>query len=104
MVNTIDSSRSRMKVTQFTCGLVVFVMAHVAYTFVFYRARVLTHSSIASSDFLLFGLPAIFAFTGYYFLLRARAVRMIPPSVAALLLTFVSFSLSLLLPFNVYGT
>jgi len=79
-------------------------MAHAAYTFVLYRARVLTHSAVASSDFLLFALPAIVAFAGYYFLLRARAVRTVPPWVAAFLLTLLSFSLSLLLPFNVYGT
>jgi hypothetical protein len=42
-------------------------MAHAAYTFIFYLARALTHSAIASSDFLLFVLPAIVVFSGYFF-------------------------------------
>lgn len=97
-------SASRIGFLQFIGGLAAIVAAHAAYTFVFYRARVLTHSTVASSDLLVFALPAIFAFTGYFFLLRAREVRRIPPWVGASLLTVVSFSLSLLLPFNTYGT
>jgi hypothetical protein len=104
MVSTIDSSPPRISIVSLICGVVALAMAHAAYTFVLYRARVLTHSAVASSDFLLFALPAIVAFAGYYFLLRARAVRTVPPWVAAFLLTLLSFSLSLLLPFNVYGT
>jgi hypothetical protein len=52
----------------------------------------------------LFALPAIVVFSGYFFLLRARAIRIIPPWVAAFLLTLLSFWLSFLLPFNIYGT
>jgi hypothetical protein len=104
MVSTINSSPSRISVVALICGLVGVAMAHAAYTFVLYRARVVTHSAIASSDFLLFALPAIVVFCGYFFLLRARGLRIIPPSVAAFLLTVLSFWLSFLLPFNTYGT
>jgi hypothetical protein len=104
MVSTIGSSPRRISVVPLICGLVALAMAHAAYTFVLYRARALTHSAIGSSDFLLFALPAIVVFSGYFFLLRARAVRIIPPWVGAFLLTVLSFWLSLLLPFNTYGT
>jgi hypothetical protein len=103
MVSTVNSS-PRMSALHLVCGLVGIAMAHVGYTFVLYRARVLTHSGIASSDFFLFVLPALLAFSGYFLLLRARAIRVIPPWVAAFLLTLLSFSLSLLLPFSIYGT
>jgi hypothetical protein len=104
MVSTTDSSVARIGVLPLICGLVALVLAHAAYTFVLYRARDLTHSAIASSDFLLFALPAIVVFIGCFFLLRARAVRIIPPWVGAFLLTALSCWLSVLLPFNIYGT
>jgi hypothetical protein len=53
---------------------------------------------------VVFLLPAVVAFAGYYFLLQARVERTIPPWVLAFLFTLLSFSLSLLLPFDVYGT
>lgn len=104
MVSTTDSSRSRITAVQLICGLVALVVAHAAYTFLFYRARVLTHSAIASSDVLLFALPAIVVFARCFFLLRARAVHIIPAWVAAFLLTLLSIWLSVLIPFNTYGT
>jgi hypothetical protein len=104
MVSTINSSPRRISVVPLVCSLVALAMGHAAYTFVLYRARSLTHSAVASSDFLLFALPAIVVFTGYFFLLRARAVRIIPPWVGAFLLTVLSIWLSLLIPFNTYGT
>jgi len=103
MTSTIDSS-PRMSALQLVCSLVAVAAVHVAYTFVFYRARVVSHSAVASSDFLLFALAVIVAFVGYFFLLRARAARMIPPWVGAFLLTVLSFCLSLLLAFNTFGT
>lgn len=104
MVSTVDSSRSRVGVVRVICGLLALVVAHAAYAFFLYRARVLTHSAIASSDFLLFALPAMVVFSENFFLLRAGAVRIIPLWVAAFLLTLLSLWLSLLLPFNTYGT
>jgi hypothetical protein len=59
---------------------------------------------VASFDLLLFALPVIVAFAGYFFLLRARPARVIPPWVGAFLLTVLSFCLSLLLAFNTFGT
>ena len=104
MVSMVDSSLSRISAAKLTCALISVALAHVAYTFFLYRARVLTHSSAASSDFVLFALPALLAFTAYLFLVRARAIRKIPPWVAAFLLTFLSLCLSLYLAFNTYGT
>jgi hypothetical protein len=103
MVGTIDSS-PRMSALQLVCGLVAVAAVHVAYTFVLYRARLVSHWAVASSDLLVFALPVIVAFVGYFFLLRVCAVRIIPPWIAAFLLTLLSFWLSLLLAFNTYGT
>ena len=104
MVSILNSSLSRMSVRKLTCALIAIAIGHLAYTLLLYRVRVLTHSPIASSDFILFGLPAILAFTGYWLLLRGRQIRMIPPWMTACLLVFVSFWLSLFLAFNIYGT
>jgi drug/metabolite transporter (DMT)-like permease len=102
MVSTIQSP-SRVSGLQLVCGLVAVAAAHVACTFVLYRALVVSDSAVDSSDLLLYALPVIFTFLAYFFLLRARAARMIPPWVGAFLLTFVSFCLSLLLAFNTFG-
>jgi hypothetical protein len=104
MVSMLDSSVPRISVAKLTCALMAVAVAHMAYTFFLYRARVLTHSSTASSDFVLFALPAILAFIGYLFLLRARAIRKIRAWVAAFFLTVFSFWFSLYLAFNTYGT
>jgi hypothetical protein len=104
MESVTDSPLSRIRVVTFVCGLIAVLLSHAAYTLVVYRARALTHSVFASSDLLLFLLPAVLAFCGYFFLLRARAVRIIPAWIAALLLTLLSIWLSLLIPFNTYGT
>ena len=104
MVSTLDSSHPWMRAAKLTCALTGVATAHIACTFFLYRARVLTHSALTSSDFVLFALPAILAFMGYLLLLRARAVRMIPALAAACLLVFVSFWLSLIVAFNTYGT
>jgi len=100
----LEASLPWIRVARLTCALTAVAIAHVACTFFLYRARVLTHSMLASSDFVLCALPAIVAFIGYLLLLRARAVRMIPPWAAACLLVFLSFWLSLFLVFNTYGT
>jgi len=104
MVSMLDSSLPWIRVAKLTCALTAVAIAHVACTFFLYRARVLTHSSLASSNFVLFALPTILAFIGYLLLLRARAVRMIPPWAAACLLVFLSFWVSLILAFDTYGT
>jgi hypothetical protein len=85
-------------------GIICLIAVHVAIVFLLYGSRGSVRSFAVPSEFVVFLFPAGVAFTGYYFLLRARAVRVIPPWVAAFLLTLLSFSLSLLLPFNIYGT
>ena len=104
MVSMLDSPLSWIRVAKLTSALTAVAIAHVVCTFLLYRARVLTHSALTSSDFVLFALPALLAFMGYLLLLRARAVRMIPPWAAACLLVFLSFWFSLFLAFNTYGT
>jgi hypothetical protein len=94
----------RIGVGIFVGGLVAIAAAHSAYVFFLYRARVITHSCIASSDFVLFALPALLAFAGYYALLAVRRPTWIPHWVGAFLLTLLSLWLSMLLPFNTHGT
>jgi Zn-dependent protease with chaperone function len=93
-----------MGTAKLALGLLAVVLGHAAYVFFIYRARVLTHSPLASSDFIVFALPALLAFGGFYWLLRGRKMHLLPPWVAAFLLTLLSLWLNLLLPFNVYGT
>lgn len=100
----LDSSPPWIRAAKLTCALIAVAVAHMAFFFFLYRARVLTHAAVASSNFILFALPAIFAFIGYLLLLRAHAFRMIPPWAAACLLIFLSFWLSLILAFDTYGT
>jgi hypothetical protein len=106
MVSTARShlASSRLSLAPFVAGIICLIVVHVAIVFLLYGSRAFVRSFAVPSEFVVFLFPAVVAFTGYYWLLRARAVRMIPPSVAAFLLTLLSFSLSLLLPFNVYGT
>jgi len=103
-VSTIDSSASRLRALQLIGGLFILAAAHVVYTFFVYRARVLTHSAMASSDVVLFLVPAVVIFFGFFLLLRVHGVRAVWSCLAAFPLTLVSFWLSLLLPFNIYGT
>ena len=102
MVSAAHSPRIRL--FAFIVGLVAVALAHAGYTFVVYRARALTHSAVASSDLLLFALPAVLAFCGYFFLLRARAISPLLSLLIASALAFLSFWFSMLLPFNIYGT
>jgi len=97
-------SPSRVSGVQLVCGLAAVAAAHVACTFILYRALVVSDSAVDSSDLLQYALPVIFTFLAYFFLLQERTVRMIRPWVGAFLLTFVSFCLSLLLAFNTFGT
>ena len=83
---------------------------------VLYRARVVTRSPVAESDFVLFALPLLLACAATaYLLLRSDFLRGIPtPSriavrvlvalLTGLLVAYVSAMLSVLVPFNLYGT
>lgn len=106
MVSTVPShsAATRLSLTPCVAGIICLVVVHVGIVFLLYGNRAFVRSFAVPSEFVVFLFPAVVAFTGYYLLLRARAIRMIPPWVAAFLLTLLSFSLSLLLPFNVYGT
>jgi hypothetical protein len=106
MVNTGDSHSAsiRLSLMPFVAGIICLIVGHVAIVFLLYGSRAFVRSLALPSEFVILVFPAVVAFTGYYFLLRARAARMIPPWVAAFLLTLLSFSLSLLLAFDTYGT
>ena len=97
------SPPSRLSITPFIAGIACLVVGHVALVFLLYGSRAFVRSFALPSEFVVFLVPAALACTGYYLLLRARASS-IMPSVAAFLLTLFSFSLSLLLAFNTYGT
>jgi cytochrome bd-type quinol oxidase subunit 2 len=104
MVSAIDRSQRTFRAAKLFCGVAAVALAHAGYVFVVYRSRVLTQSVFASSDFFLFALPALVAFAAYCWLLRAWRRQWPPRWLAAFVLTVVSFSLSLLVPFNTYGT
>lgn len=59
MVSAIPSSRLRIGFTAFVLGLTAMALAHVAYVFIVYRARVVVQSPLASSDFVVFAHPRI---------------------------------------------
>ena len=82
-------------------GVIVF---HIVVTLLLYpRGRQISASGIPA-EFVVFWLPTILAYISFICILRARHVRLMPPWVGAFLLTILSFWLSLLLPFNIYGT
>ena len=101
---TPDSSQHRLSgfiVVGGTFGVIVF---HIVATLLLYpRGRQISAFGIPA-EFVVFLLPTILAYLGFISLLRARYVRLMPPWVGAFLLTTLSFSLSLLLPFNIYGS
>ena len=99
-----DSASTRLSLAPFMAGIICLIVLHIAIVFLLYGSRAFVRSFALPSELVVFFFPAVVAFTGYCFLLRTRAVRMIPPWLAAFLLTILSFSLSLLLAFNAYGT
>ena len=90
---------ARLSIPALAAVIVAVVGVHVAIVFFLYGQRPLG----VASEFVLVA-PAVAAFAAYYFLLRAQPSRVIPPSVAALLLTLISLSLSFIVAFNAYGT
>ncbi len=98
------SASTQLSLATFVAGIICLIAVHVVIVFLLYGSRTFVRSFAVPSEFVVFLFPVVVAFIGYYFLLRARAVRVIPLWVAAFLLTLLSFSLSLLLTFNMYGT
>jgi hypothetical protein len=97
-------------------GIVAVVIAHAGLVLALYRARVVTRSPVAESDFVLFALPLLLACSATaYLLLRSDflrgvsspsriIVRVVAAVLTALLVACVSTILSLFVPFNLYGT
>jgi hypothetical protein len=93
MVSTArsDSASTRLSLAPFAAGVICLIVVHIAIVFLLCGSRAFVRSFAVPSEFVAFFLPAV-------------AVRVIPPGLAAFLLTVLSFSLSLLLAFNAYGT
>ena len=98
------SASTQLSLATFVAGIICLIAVHVVIVFLLYGSRTFVRSFAVPSEFVVFLFPAVVAFTGYYLMLRARAVRMILPWVGAFLLTFLSFCLSLLLAFTTYAT
>src|SRR5207244_2272014 len=97
-------SSPRMSWTVFALSSSAIVACHAVYFFLVYRARALTHAAFASSDLFLFYLPLLVVFAAFVSLLRGRGTSWLLSIALAFLLTFLSVWLSVLIPFNMYGT
>ncbi len=104
MVSAIERSGRAASLAKRAGGVVAVALAHGSYVFLVYRARHLASGDLASSDFILFGIPALAAFAVYYWLVGDRRASWPPRWLVAFALTAASFFLSLLVPFNTYGT
>jgi hypothetical protein len=85
-------------------GVLSVISLHVVAVLLLYPRGRLVSSTGIPAELIVFLLPAALGFSSYLWLLRARKIRLMPPWVGAFLLTLLSFWLSLLLPFNIYGT
>jgi hypothetical protein len=102
MVSTVEQSGAGR--AKRALGVCIVAVAHVAYIFITYRARVLTHSVPWSSDFVVFALPTLLALIGYASLLHSGRTSWVFSISVSVGLTFVSFWLSIFIAFNTYGT
>jgi hypothetical protein len=108
---TIQSHRPLSGLTLIAGIGLVFIL-HSALFFVLYRGRAVSHWLLTESNFFLTGLPLLLAFSATVFLLLRSSLLLTAGTVGralglfalALLITFFSFWLSLLVPFNLYGT
>ncbi|MFZ3375341.1 MAG: hypothetical protein WA183_07290 [Chthoniobacterales bacterium] len=102
-METINPPSPRIGWPLFALLSVSVVGCHAIYFFLVYRARVLTQSAFASSDFFLIYLPLFIIFAAFTWLWHARGMSRMLSVVLAFPLTFLSFWLSLFIPFNMYG-
>ena len=77
---------------------------HVAYIFITYRARTLTHGRLWSSDVVVFALPTLLAVVGYVGLFHTRRISWPIAVIVGIVLAFFSLWIGLLIAFNTYGT
>lgn len=97
-------SVTQLSTARIIVGILLVIVFHIVAVFLLYGLGRRIVAAGLPPTFTVLGLPMTIAYLGYYFLLRAGKPRIIPSWVAAFLLTLLSFSLSLPLPFNVYGT
>jgi hypothetical protein len=91
-------------IAKLALGIGLLAIAHPVYVFVVYRARVLTHAGLWSSDMVVFALPTLLVFGGYIGLLRTRRMSWVVVLIVSIVLTFLSLWVSLLIAFNTSGT
>lgn len=93
-------------------GCTALFAIHALLTFLLYRERRLNGWSLTNSDLVVFGAPTIAAAAAMFFLLyaspllrRAAAMRrLIVIILISLLLAIFSLCLSMITPFNAFGT
>ena len=106
----IDSQRLTMR--WLAIGIVITAVLHCGVQFLLYRGRAVSHWQIAEPDIVVFLLPNCCAVIAYAFLIArwVRASQLDHRSIAlrvvglTLVIAFLSFWASVLLPFNIYGT
>jgi hypothetical protein len=89
MVSTVEQSGAGR--AKRALGVCIVAVAHVAYIFITYRARVLTHSRPWSSDLLVFAVPTLLALIGYASFLHGRRTSWLLALSISTGLTFLSF-------------
>ena len=87
-----------------TLGVGAVALAQVALLLIAYRARVLTHATLWSSDILVFAVPSLLGFIGYLLVLYSCRTSWLLPVGISIGLTFLTFLFSLVIAFNIYGT
>ena len=99
-----ESSSRRLSSVSAICFALAVIAFHAGFTLLLYRHLRQIRATGIPAEFLVFCLPTFLAYVGFFLLLRVWRVRLMPPWFSAFLLTILSFWLSLLLPFNIYGT
>jgi hypothetical protein len=102
MVSVFDQLVASRAKRALGVGAVAF--AQVALLLTAYRARVLTHGALWSSDVFVFAVPSLLALVGYLLLLRSGRTSWMLPVGVSIGFTFLALLLSLIIAFNTYGT
>ena len=78
--------------------------AQVAMALFFYRSRAVSHAVWTDSDLVVFGFPVVVGFAAFACVLVSPAKRMADTLGPAAAAAVVSFFVSILIAFNLYGT
>lgn len=95
--------QQRLKAASVVCGIMAVAVIHSVAQLLMYRARV--KGELDTSDFVLFAVPALAAWAGYFVVFRRLGrTRPLPASIAAFAVTFVSFWAGMIAALNLYGS